>query len=91
MLKHLWIKFMSLIFAGLLISCASMPMGSKKTGPAFIPQQIQTTGNADKAVFSQRARRPTLLALFSKPLMGQFMMDMHWIRPMTKKGLEPLG
>jgi len=44
MLKHLWIKFMSVIFAGLLISCASMPMESKKTGPAFIPQQIQMTG-----------------------------------------------
>ena len=44
MLKHLWIKRMSLIFAGLLISCASMSMESKKTGPVFIPQQIQTTG-----------------------------------------------
>ena len=44
MLKHLWTKLIALVSAGLLISCASMPMEPKKTGPAFTPQQLQTTG-----------------------------------------------
>ena len=44
MLKHLWTKLMALVSVGLLISCASMQTEPKKTGPAFTPQQIQTTG-----------------------------------------------
>ena len=42
-------------------------------------------GDTDKTVFGERTRRPSVLTIFNEPLMGELVMDMHWIGQSKKQ------
>ena len=46
---------------------------------------VRVAGNANKSIFGEWTRCPTMLALFREPAMGQLMMDRHWITQSKKQ------
>ncbi len=78
-----------------MVTCCFTKLAQDRKNSRYISRAVgvsRVAGSTDKTVFGKRTRCPSLLTLFSEPLMGRFIMDMHRISQGNKQfDIEKIG